>query len=233
MKKIVVLLTFASFIVLGCQSKVDKANKLIDSYMFKHLHDYKSYEVVETTVDTLFNSPFTDSECINLATIANKHLSSSIDYEREANSDKESLNIWSSGGWTSYSRNEYWKAYKKWLTNIKNGTIEQIEYLETVKMILKKSAILNGTEQVGWLVNHTFRSNTLGGNSSLGTYTFFIDSNFKNILGSFDNEDEDGKNSLSILTDILSSYSSVELVDSLITSNRGLIATTEEYLDKI
>ena len=100
-------------------------------------------------------------------------------------------------------------------------------------MILKKSATLNGTQQVGWLVNHTFRSNTLGGNSSLGTYTFFIDNEFKNIIDSFDNDDEEKKNALSNLTDILSSYSSVELVDSLITSNRGLITTTEEYLGKI
>lgn len=232
MKRIVVLI-FIYLSLCSCQSNIDKANKIIDSYMFKHLHDYKSYEVVETTVDTLFNSPFANPECINLAAIANKHLNSSIDYERNADSDKESLNIWSSGGWTSYSRSEYWKAYKKWLTNIKNGTMEQIEYLETVKMILKKSATLNGTQQVGWLVNHTFRSNTLGGNSSLGTYTFFIDNEFKNIIDSFDNDDEEIKNALSTLTDILSLYSSVELVDSLITSNRGLITTTEEYLGKI
>lgn len=219
-------------LVVGCQSKEDKANKLIDEYMFKHLHDYKSYEVVETTIDTLYNTPFSDSECLKLAMLANEHLEDSIDYGDDAESDERSMDIWS-GGWSSTSRNEYKKAYKSWLTNKKGETQERIEFLKVAKEILEKAETLSGEEQIGWIATHKFRSNTLGGNTSLGTYTFYMDNDFKNILATYDDEDDDASEAISTIATILTSYESTASVDSLITGWSEAMDSIQKSLDKL
>lgn len=217
---------------VGCQSQEDKANKLIDEYMFKHLHDYKSYEVVETTIDTLYNSPFSDSECINLAMKANKHLEETIDYGDDAESDERSMDIWS-GGWSSTSRNEYKKAYKSWLTNKKGEMQARIDFLNVAKGILEKAETLSGKEQIGWIVTHKFRSNTLGGNTSLGTYLFFMDKDFKKILATYDDDDDDTSEAISTMTTILTSYDSVASVDTLITGWNEALDSIQKSMDKL
>ena len=216
---------------VGCQSKEDKANKLIDEYMFKHLHDYKSYEVVETTIDTLYNSPLTDLECINLAISANEHLEKCVDYSGDAERDDRSMDIWS-GGWSSTSRSEYKKAYKSWLTHKIGETQERIEYLKELKSIFKKAESLSGKEQIGWIASHTFRSNTLAGNSSLGNYMFFIDKDFKTILASYSDEDE-LEEAIPIITDAIVKYDSADAIDSLIVGWSGLIDKYQDSLNNL
>ncbi len=218
-------------LVVGCQSNEKKANKLIDEYMFKHLHDYKSYEVVETAIDTLYNSPLTDLECINLAISANEHLENCVDYGDDAERDERSMDIWS-GGWSSTSRSEYKKAYKSWLTNKMGETQERIEYLKVLKNISQKAETLSGKEQIGWIATHTFRSNTLAGNSSLGNYMFFIDKNFKTILATYSDEEEIDE-AIPIITDAIVKYESAEAIDSLITGWGGVIDKLQASLDKL
>lgn len=218
--------------VVACSSKEDKANKLIKDYMYKHLHDFKSYEAIETKVDTLYNTPFSSNECISLANTAYSVLENMQEYGDKAERDEQSMDIWS-GGWSSTSRNEYTKAYKSWLNNKINETTERITYLTAAKELLEKTKGLDGKEQVGWLVTHTFRSNTLGGNSSLGNYIFLMDKDFKSIIANYDEDDEDIANALSTISAIESSLESPEQIDSLITGWFGLMDKYNEMLEKV
>lgn len=234
MKKLVYLLSFVvfTFVLVGCQSNEDKANKLIKDYMFKHLHDFKSYEVVETKLDTLYNSPLTDLTCIQLGEDANEHLTSSTEYDEAAERDNDTMDIWS-GGWSSTSRKEYSKAYKSWCNNKKKAALERIGYLEVAKQILEKAKDLNGEEQIGWIVTHTFRSNTLAGNSSLGTKLFYVDKNIKNILASFDEDDEDLLPAMSVITNTITKIETPEYADSLIVGWQGLVDMYDKDIEKI
>lgn len=231
MKKVFYIL-ISVLAVVACSSKEDKANKLIKDYMYKHLHDFKSYEAIETKVDTLYNTPLSDKECISLGNTANVILGHISDYGKEAESDERSMEIWA-GGWSSTSHNEYTKAYKSWLNNKINETTERITYLTAAKEILEKTKGLDGKEQVGWLVTHTFRSNTLGGNSSLGNYIFLMDKDFKNILANYDDDDEDLVEALSTISAIETNMGSPEQIDSLITGWFGLMDKYSEMLEKV
>ena len=231
MKKVFYIL-ISVLAVVACSSKEDKANKLIKDYMFKHLHDFKSYEAVETKVDTLYNTPLSDNECISLANTAYSTLENVQEYGEKAERDEQTMDIWS-GGWSSTSRKEYTKAYKSWINNKINETTERITYLTAAKELLEKTKNLDGKKQVGWLVTHTFRSNTLGGNSSLGNYIFLMDKDFKSILANYDAEDEDIANALSTISAIETNLESPEQVDSSITGWFSLIDRYNEMLEKV
>ncbi len=58
MKRLFYLMTgvLALFILVGCTSNEKKAEKLIDDYMYKHLHDYKSYEAVSFRTPIMINN---------------------------------------------------------------------------------------------------------------------------------------------------------------------------------
>ena len=214
----------------GCKSNEDKANKLIKDYMYKHLHDFKSYEVVETKVDTLYNTPIWDPKCLSLASDANDSLEKCLDYSEEADNDKRIMDIWS-GGWSSSSNKEYRKAYKSFLNNKINETTESLAYLNSVKKLIERMNKLDGSKQIGWLVSHKFRSNTLGGNTSLATYIFLIDKDFKNIAAKYD--DEEISDAIEVMNTIQASIKTPEQVDTLIASWTEFMDNYQKLLEKV
>lgn len=233
MKKLFYLMTgiLALFIIAGCSSNEKKANKLIDDYMYKHLHDYKSYEAVETEIDTLYNTPISDMTCLQAAALMAMHSEKSDEYEEEADDAERTMDIWS-GGWSSTSRNEYKKAARKCFEAKMNQAIENQEVLKNAKIILDKSSELDGKTQVGWLVSHSFRCNNRGGNSMLGTYVFLMDKPFKTILNNFDLDDDDMKDIFDYF-DLAKAFGTSEHLDSLIVKYDGTIAKLKEMVDSV
>lgn len=230
MKKFICLFSL-SILACACASNVDKANKLIDQYMYKHLHDYKSYEVVETTVDTLFNSPVTDPDCIDLIKEMKEHFDKKADYDKEAEYAERSMDIWS-GGYSSTSRNEYNKAYKEWATQKRNGMYETISILQRAKELLVLMEDLDGKKQVGWIADHTFRSNTRAGASSLGNYSFFIDKDFKNILYTMDEDDSEIFSEMPAIIGYVKGLETPAQADSLINGWNEVIAKYTEIINR-
>lgn len=233
MKKVFYVLAglFLLFAVAGCQSREDKANKLIKDYMFKHLHDFKSYEVVETKVDTLYNLPIFDSECLQLAKSIKSHLEKVVEYDEEAEHDDRTMDIWQ-GGWSSTSHNEYVKAYKSWVNNKSNSAAERVSYLLDAKKLLERIAQLDPNEQIGWQAEHTFRSNTLGGNMSLGNYLFLMDKDLKTITAVYDDDDEEMDDAVEAISLVLQNLETPEQADTLIASWRNLIDKYQEMLEQ-
>ena len=233
MKRLLYLMTgaLALFIIVGCSSNEKKAEKLIDNYMYKHLHDYKSYEPVETIIDTLYNVPITDNACIQAAAQMAMHSEQCDEYIEEAEDAERSMEIWS-GGWSSTARNEWKKAARKSMEARINECVEYQELLKCAKIIVEKLPELDGKTQVGWMVKHSYRCNNRGGNSMLGTDVFFIDKEFKTILNSFDNEDEDA---VAILTQIneASEYGNPSQIDTLIAKYEGMLPKLKSTLETI
>lgn len=215
----------------ACSSKEKKADKLINDYMYKHLHDYKSYEPIETKLDTLYNSPITDKDCIDICMDMKEHLDRKSNYEDDAEHDERTMDIWS-GGWSSTSRSEYQKAYISWCKNKRLSTQENIKFLEGCKELIIKIDGLDGKTQIGWIADHTFRSNTLGGNSSLGNNTFFMDKDLKNIIYTMDSDDSDIYIVMPELIGFAKNMGTVEKVDSLITTWLSLVDKYTERIDE-
>ncbi len=230
MKKLIYIFTIL-MMVCSCASKEDKANKLIDQYMYKHLHDYKSYEPIETKLDTLFNSPITDEECIEIVKSMSKHLDKKKEYDDEADHDDRTMDIWS-GGWSATSRSEYQKAYKSWCEHKRSSIKENIYVLEDVKKLLKRMEVLDGKTQIGWIASHSFRSNTLGGNSSLGNYTFFVDKDIKEILFTMSEDDAEVFEGMPEALLMAQSFETVEKTDSLITRWNEVIVKYDDMIEK-
>ena len=233
MKRLLALMTsiLAILMFFGCSSNEKKANKLIDDYMYKHLHDYKSYEPVETIIDTLYNVPITDDTCFQAAVQMAIHSAQIDEYIDEAEDAERSMEIWK-GGWSSTARNEWKKAARKSMEARINECVEYQEILRCAKIIVEKLPELDGKTQVGWMVKHSYRCNNRGGNSMLGTDIFFIDKKFKTILNSFDNEDEDA---VAILTQIneASEYGNPSQIDTLIAKYEGMLPKLKSALESI
>lgn len=213
------------FLVVGCQSKEDKANKLIDEYMFKHLHDYKSYEVVETKVDTLYNTPLFDSECIKAAILMKEHDEKADEYDRAASRNKSTMDIWS-GGWSSTAREEFKEAFDDYRNNMRLEVIEKQASLRAWKTIAERCMELNGEEMIGWLVEHSYRCNNRGGNSVLSSKVFLIDKKFKTIISSYDSDEDFDYAIKQIGTTMNDEDATPEHFDSL-------IAQYDELLEKL
>lgn len=231
MKKLIYIFTIL-MMVCSCASKEDKANKLIDGYMYKHLHDYKSYEPIETKLDTMWNSPIYDKECLEIAMDMAEHLEKQSEYDSEAEQDDRSMDIWS-GGWSATSRSEYDKAYKSWCQNKRASTIENIAVLEDTKKLIQQMEGLDGKTQIGWVADHSFRSNTLGGNSSLGSYTFFIDKDFKEIIYTMSEDDSSIYKQMPEAIIMAKEFATIEKADSLITLWQALVDKYDEMIAKL
>lgn len=226
MKKVFKYLTSAAFVLFalcGCQSKEDKANKLIDAYMFKHLHDYKSYEVVETKVDTLYNTPLFDSECIESAILMGEHDKRAAEFEKAAARNKSSMNIWK-GGWSAMAREEYNDAYEEYCDNMRSQITETQASLKLWKKILERCKELDGKEMIGWLIEHTYRCNNRGGNTMLSSTVFLVDKDFKTISSSFDSDDEEYEAAMKSIGSIMRDTTATpEQFDSLIVQYDEII----------
>ena len=230
MKKALYILSLL-VLVCACASNEKKADKLINNYMYKHLHDYKSYEPIETRLDTMYNTPINDKECIDICRDMKSHIKKMNEYDNEAEHDSRSMDIWY-GGWSSTSRREYMNAYISWCKNKRSGTQENIKALEGCKRLIKQMEGLDGKTQIGWIADHTFRSNTLAGNSSISSQAFFIDKDFKSILYTMDSDDSDIYSSMVDLVGLAISMGTVEKVDSVITAWQGLVDKYTEMINE-
>ena len=61
--------------------------------------------------------------------------------------------------------------------------------IDSLRTIIVKDSKKCENKQYGWLVTHKFRCKTKGGNSTIGTYVYFMDDNCKQIYRSIDEDD--------------------------------------------
>lgn len=180
---------FIMILCVSCKSKEEKALELINDYMFSTLYDYESYQPIETSIDSAFLSPYTDSICIAQALMAVYADEKADEYEETANSAKMSMDIWEDS-YSSYGRTQF----KKALSEYKDAANSRLDMLYTAlecSVHIYERADTLSCDFCGWKVSHKFRCKTKGGNPSIGDYTFIVDPKFTKIISSFDDDDDD------------------------------------------
>ena len=230
MKKLVsvLLFTFAVIIAVSCTSNEKRAEKLIKDYMFKNLHDYSSYEPVETKVDTAYNDLlYIDSAVIRVALFMDAE-----EMQRESMKDVDdaldNLSLWSSPYMTSYGRSKYKEAKSKLIESLNNAAEAAQTAYKIASEVNEISKNVDYDEMYGWKVSHKFRCNNRGGNKMLGQYVFIIDKNFKRILNEYDIEDESMKEGI----DAINTLKKDETVTSLKSQAEKLRSMAEDAAKK-
>ena len=194
MKKI--LLVFSLILILSaCQSREDKAIKLIEKELFSTLYDFDSYSPIETKITEAKLSVFSDTTLYNKALLTLAAYNVLEELSKEADDAKTHMNIW--GPPTYYSSSYSDSQYNKY----KETYVEKIETMKVSYEVFKKLAAqlkdtlstIDSTKVVGWEVQHRFRCKTKGGHSTIADYRYVFDKNIKNILIREDVDSEDSK----------------------------------------
>lgn len=189
----------------SCASKEDKANKLIKDYMYENLYDFESYEPMKTTIDTMYTDIRFDKEAYALALVAGDKLDKVNDYLAEVRSAQTSMDIWSDSG-TSYGRSKYNEAKDKCRDNLNAARKCMREMYASMLLILDRNEALEQNEKgeaIGWKVGHRFRCKTKGGNSTIGEYIFVMDKDLKEVIATFDIDEEDYKAAVDFIEETL------------------------------
>jgi hypothetical protein len=175
-------------IVVSCQSKEEKAAKLIKEDMYRTLYDFSSYEPIETKVDSAFTTIYHDSIILGYAYLSKEYLekvNESLDKTKEAQS---SMEIWSNS-YSSFGEYKYKNARNEFNTSLEKAK----EYMSEIKVLqnsIKKRTTEFKTTFYGWQAKHKFRCKTKGGNFDLANYIYVFDPKFKKIIYSENVDDE-------------------------------------------
>lgn len=195
MKKIIFFL-FLTIAFFGCQSKEEKAIKLIQSELSKTLYDYDSYSHIETTVVEAKQNVYNDTTLWKQANFIFYTFNKTLELQKEAEDAMEYMEIW--GPPTYYSSSHSDKKYYKYKETYDK---KKEEMLETYKICKEYAKIFNDSIKnidenkiIGWEVVHKFRCKTKGGHSTIGNYRYIIDNKMENILIFEDMDDDDYNN---------------------------------------
>ncbi|WP_288797322.1 hypothetical protein [uncultured Muribaculum sp.] len=194
MKAKTMLITVIAFLSMcSCgQSKEEKAQQMAAKYLKGTLYHFKSYEPLQTKVDSFFVSLSCDNKAIEFTLEMLKLFQSAEEYARNVEHAERSMDIWSPNRFSStYSRGEYDRAKnerdenQRLLDNTKDRIQAQFENIKT-----RQSEIEEGAFN-GWIVYHKFKSlNGAGTLDLFGEYIFLCDKDF-NVESVYSKEDFD------------------------------------------
>ena len=199
-------LFLATIITLySCQTNEQKANKLIRTHMQNSLYDYASYKPMQTRIDTLraaemFRDLMPQVEIYVETQSKIKAIDNKIEDAnrnvRRAKSNMEWKKSMLQYGFSSYYKAEYenakeeYKSAREKLEELKTERVENEQKIDDVKAtIIEIFSKSNEYEDYGWLIDHSFKCNTMGGFPSVGHEIFLVDKEFRTIYYNNDAED--------------------------------------------
>lgn len=186
--------------VMGCKSSEQKAEALIKDYMFKHLDNFDSYEVVETTIDSAYNAPRFNSQVIDLAIDAMKK-EKEWDAHFEKLQDELRLLQWRLR-WFDIGGRELVAEYEN-LSKETDNVCTLGEKLFQDYVDIHEIGDTLSSNFIGWEVNHKFRYNNRGVTKTLGENLFIMDKKFKRIITAYDSNDKDLQAAFKIIEYVL------------------------------
>lgn len=183
-----------AYSICGCQSHEEKALATIREEMNKTLDDIKSYEPIETKIDSLKYDRYGDTLLVNVILRMKLTEDMIIDFEKDYKESKKLFDIWDDPrmyNYSSFAYNKRKKAYDDMqIASIGMGVLEKTlqEYLDTLLILDKEHT----GELYGWRVSHKYRFKTKDGASSLNHLVYYMDKNCEKIIFKMSgNEDDD------------------------------------------
>ena len=192
MKKHLIPFLLISFVIVGCNSKEEKAAELIKKELYKTLYDFDSYSPIETIVTEAKQSVYTDTAFFKSAQTILIGLNIAKECKEKASEAEEKMDLWGEPSYSSssYSDKKYYKYKEEYQKNMEQffGTWLGLKSLE--KNLKDTLQTIDPQNTIGWEVKHKFRCKTQGGYSSIGNFRYVIDKNFKNVLLYEDMDDD-------------------------------------------
>ena len=153
MRKVVLIpiIVLSALVALSsCKSKEQKADALIKDYMFKHLHDYDSYEAVETKVDSAYNTPFFHPDILSFAADAIDADEEKEELKDEVERASRIMDIWEDS-WSASGRERYYEAREDFVTKYRDLCEATLNYTQSLQGIRHLLDSLD-REFIGWSV---------------------------------------------------------------------------------
>ena len=185
---------------ISCKSNEKKAAELIKAELYQTLYDFESYEPIETTVKKAYETAYNDFNCHQQAIETNKSMQKADEYTNAFEKAKQFMDIWEPGYYSSTYTKEQYNKYKRIFDENLEKAQEELANTKQLGLALQESIKkLNPQKQIGWVAEHRFRCKTRGGMPAIGHYRYIIDKKFKNIIFSYDTEDEEEAQIMTIL----------------------------------
>ena len=181
-KKVFLYLT-SVLSLCACQKSIEEqAQKAVRNELHKNLYYFDSYEPLETTVDSAFNTPENNPDVRELMKIVSEQGNQAKEFASELEDAERSIASLSDarelGASFAYDYNEAVKNKVYVETKIKRNL------KEAWGDMLKLSEYFAQTNNnfIGWRVTHTYRAKTRGGDPSIGREVYIFSKDFKNLL---------------------------------------------------
>lgn len=215
MKKYSIYL-IAAAVMVGCgPSLTEKAEKLAKSEVCSLLYNPDSYEPIQTMIDSVYVSIYTDRIALQTIDDYTKIISDIEDVQqeydsakREYNSAKSSAAIWSDS-YSAFAREEFRQAQDK----IKEAQKEMDDYSSQLKeleerlqakkdVVKQRASDIKKGEFLGWGIIHRFRCANGFGIKSISDMLIISDKNIDYVIYHF-SLDEDEKYSFQNIKKII------------------------------
>lgn len=187
------IIAFVAFSISSCKSREEKALETIREEMNKTLDDFKSYEPIETKIDSLKYDRYGDTLLVNEILRAKLTEDLIVSYKKDYKKAKELFDIWDDPAmynFSSFAYNKRKKAYDDMkIAAIALDVLEKTRenYLDTLLILDKKHT----GELYGWRVSHKYRYNSKDGTPSLNHLVYFMDKKCEKVLFRMTGNDED------------------------------------------
>lgn len=194
-------LTVMLMIMFACQTKEEKALKLIKDDLFKTLYDFASYEPIEISIDSAFTTIYRDTIVVEYAKLVENYIDAANKGLEKTRSASRTMEIWEKT-YTLYGLRQYDAALEEYKVGLKEAE-ENMEKIKDLRARVNERAVAFETEFIGWRARHKFRCKTRGGLYSLPTYDYVFDFKLKEIIYKEDTEDEELVNIRGLIDELL------------------------------
>ena len=171
----------SALVLCGCGKSIEEqAQEAVKNELHKNLYYFDSYEPLETTVDSAFNTPENNPDVRELMKIVSEQGNQAKEFASELEDAERSIASLSDarelGASFAYDYNEAVKNKVYVETKIKRNL------KEAWGDMLKLSEYFAQTNNnfIGWRVTHTYRAKTRGGDPSIGREVYIFSKDFKN-----------------------------------------------------
>lgn len=189
MKKTLLSLLFLIILASCGKSDEQKANDLVGIWLKGKLHDFSSYEPVETKIDSAFYSGLTDTTIMSWT---KQFLMVKDEYvlkSDEAKSVLAKMKELAEKGYSAYNKSQFQWNYKR-LDEIATECAACVMLGTELDDKIRGNLSQLDSTYIGWYVEHSFRSKNPMGNYVLQHYRFLTDPEFTEIRQYWNLDDE-------------------------------------------